>query len=218
MILVLGSNGGSEYNAVSLHCVSNSKAICSSIEHNLHVRTCLTSGGVDCTWSPEKMLHRTMAYKSNESSTCLLRLSACSCCTSSNTHQSDSSPMIRLPANSLAKVFNLFWFDWVLFRIQLRCALFVHCLYLHKTATTSKLFLFKQKERQPARKNEESVRVLICVRWNFYCFAKLQRLIYTTHTHSHVLRLPAASTHTHISVPQITDEPWVGFISRHFPL
>lgn len=112
-------------------------------------------------------------------------------CTSSNTHQSDSSTMMRLPANSLAKVFNLFWFNWVLFRIQLRCALFVYCLYLHKTATTTKLFLFKQKERQRARKNDESVRVLICVRWNFYCFAKLQRLIYTTHTQSHVLRLPA---------------------------
>lgn len=53
-------------------------------------------------------------------------------------------------------------------------------------------FSCSNKSSDNVQERAKKVRVLTFVRWNFYCFPKLQRLIYTTR----VLRLPPAPSHT----------------------
>lgn len=64
-------------------------------------------------------------------------------------HPASSQPSFGVRA----KVFNLFWFNWVLFRIHctLCSVLFVYCLCLHETATKSKLFRTNERRKSEER-------------------------------------------------------------------
>lgn len=131
------------HRSVPLYCDFYSEFVCSSIEYNLHECELLpfTAREVDCTCQFAARRTHSSSYSLPLSTDRLKRAPI-----SLNSATRCSLCLRVIPVMSLAKVFNLFWFNWIPFRIRL-CScepfFFVYCLCLHETATTSKLFLFK---------------------------------------------------------------------------